>query len=66
MAAPIVYGPSFSTCARSVRRVLEEKGVEYKLKPGSIMSGEGQAAEHISRHPFDSGLEHRVQEVAAC
>jgi glutathione S-transferase len=48
MAAPIVYGPSFSTCARSVRRVLEEKGVEYKLKPGSIMSGEGQAAEHIT------------------
>ena len=52
MAAPIVYGPSFSTYTRTVRAVLVEKGVDYELKPVNIMRGEGQAAEHIHRHPF--------------
>jgi glutathione S-transferase len=52
MADPIVYGPSFSTYARTVRVVLEEKGVAYQLKPVNIMTGEGQSAEHMSRHPF--------------
>jgi glutathione S-transferase len=52
MAAPIIYGPSFSTYARTVRLVLEEKGVGYELKPVNIMTGEGQASEHTSRHPF--------------
>ena len=52
MPAPVVYGPSFSTYARTVRLVLEEKGVEYELQPVNIMTGEGQAASHISRHPF--------------
>jgi len=52
MADPIVYGPSFSTYARTVRLVLEEKGVAYQLKPVNIMTGEGQTAEHMSRHPF--------------
>ena len=52
MAAPIVYGPSFSTYARTVRLVLEEKGVAYELKPVNIMAGEGHASEHTRRHPF--------------
>ncbi|HZH51463.1 MAG TPA: glutathione S-transferase family protein [Microvirga sp.] len=52
MATPIVYGPSFSTYTRTVRLVFEEKGAEYELKPVNIMAGEGQAASHISRHPF--------------
>jgi glutathione S-transferase len=52
MAAPIIYGPSFSTYARTVRLALEEKGVPYELKPVNILVGEGKAAEHISRHPF--------------
>ena len=52
MASAIVYGPSFSTYARTVRLVLEEKGVAYELKPVNIMAGEGQASEHTSRHPF--------------
>jgi glutathione S-transferase len=29
-----------------------EKGVDYDLEPVSIMVGEGQAADHIGRHPF--------------
>lgn len=52
MPNPIVYGPSFSTYARTVRLVLEEKGVPYDLKPVNIMTGEGQAAEHVGRQPF--------------
>ena len=52
MASVVLYGPSFSTYARTVRLVLEEKGVAYELKPVNIMTGEGQASEHTSRHPF--------------
>src|SRR5215213_3034916 len=52
MAAPIVYGPSFSTYTRTARLVLEEKGVGYELKPVNIMTGEGRSPEHASRHPF--------------
>jgi glutathione S-transferase len=52
MAEPIVYGPSFSTYARTVRLVLEEKGVTYQLKPVNIMVGEADTAEHRGRHPF--------------
>ena len=52
MAAPIIYGPSFSTYARTARLALEEKGVAYELRPVNIMAGEGQASEHTRRHPF--------------
>jgi glutathione S-transferase len=52
MAAPIVYGPSFSTYTRTARLALEEKGVGYELKPVNIMVGEGRAPEHARRHPF--------------
>jgi glutathione S-transferase len=52
MAEPIVYGPSFSTYARTVRVVLEEKGVPYQLKPVNIIAGEGHSSEHMGRHPF--------------
>ena len=52
MAKPIVYGPSLSTYTRTVRVVLEEKGVEYELKPVNIMAGEAQGSEHTGRHPF--------------
>ena len=52
MAAPIIYGPSFSTYARTVRLALEEKGVAYELRPVNIMAGEGQASDHTRRHPF--------------
>jgi len=52
MAAPIIYGPSFSTYARTARLVLEEKGVAYELRPVNIMAGEGQPSAHPRRHPF--------------
>jgi glutathione S-transferase len=52
MASAILYGPSFSTYARTARLVLEEKGVAYELRPVNIMAGEGQASEHTSRHAF--------------
>ncbi len=52
MAAPLIYGPSFSTYTRTVRLVLEEKGVDYDLKPVNIMTGEAQAASYIRHHPF--------------
>jgi glutathione S-transferase len=52
MAAPIIYGPSFSTYARTARLALEEKGVAYELRPVNIMAGEGQASDHTRRHPF--------------
>ena len=31
MAAPILYGPDFSTYVRTARLALEEKGVSYQL-----------------------------------
>ncbi len=52
MASVILYGPSYSTYARTVRLVLEEKGIAYELKPVNIMAGEGQATDHTRRHPF--------------
>jgi glutathione S-transferase len=52
VAKPIVYGPSLSTYTRTVRLVLEEKDVEYELKPVNIMAGEAQGSEHTGRHPF--------------
>ena len=52
MAAPIIYGPNYSTYARSLRLALEEKGVEYKLEEINILAGEGQAPQHVARHPF--------------
>jgi glutathione S-transferase len=52
MAKPIIYGPSFSTYTRTVRIALDEKGVDYELRPVNIIAGEGQAADHRGRHPF--------------
>lgn len=52
MAAPIIYGPNYSSYARSLRLALEEKGVEYKLEEVNILAGEGQAPQHTARHPF--------------
>jgi len=52
MAAPVIYGPSFSTYTRTARLILDEKGVEYELRPVNVITGEGQRPEHIERHPF--------------
>lgn len=52
MAKPVIYGPAYSTYARTVRMALEEKGVDYDLVEVDIMKGEHQAPEHLARQPF--------------
>jgi glutathione S-transferase len=52
MAAPILFGPAYSTYARTARLALEEKGVEYRLDEVNILAGEGQASAHLARQPF--------------
>jgi glutathione S-transferase len=52
MARPIIYGPAYSTYARTVRLALEEKGVEYDLIEVDLLAGAAKAPEHLTRHPF--------------
>jgi glutathione S-transferase len=52
MAIPTVYGPAYSTYARTVRLALEEKGAAYKLEEVDILKGDAQAPGHVARHPF--------------
>jgi glutathione S-transferase len=52
MAAPVVYGPAYSTYTRTARLALEEKGVDYKLEEVDILQGAGQAPAHLARQPF--------------
>jgi glutathione S-transferase len=52
MGKPIIYGPAYSTYARTVRMVLEEKGVDYDLVEVDLLGGAGKAPEHLARHPF--------------
>lgn len=60
MADPVVYGPAFSTYARTVRLALEEKGVAYRLEEVDILKGESHTPEHLARQPFGKvpALEH--------
>jgi glutathione S-transferase len=52
MSDPIVYGPNYSTYARSARLALEEKGVPYRLEEVDLMQGAASSPEHVRRHPF--------------
>ena len=52
MAKPIIYGPAYSTYARTVRLALEEKGVDYDLVEVDLLAGAAKASEHLARHPF--------------
>lgn len=52
MAAPVLYGPAYSTYARTARLALEEKGVDYKLEEVDILQGAGQTPAHLKRQPF--------------
>lgn len=52
MVEPIVYGPAYSTYARSVRLALEEKGVPYRLEEVDVIGGAHKAPDHLARHPF--------------
>ena len=52
MVKPVIYGPAYSTYARTVRLALEEKGADYDLVEVDILSGANQTPEHLARHPF--------------
>jgi len=52
MAAPIIYGPAFSTYVRTARLALEEKPASYELVDVAMMKGAHKEPEHLSRNPF--------------
>jgi len=52
MAAPIIYGPAFSTYVRTVRLALEEKPASYELVDVATMQGAHQQPEHLARNHF--------------
>jgi glutathione S-transferase len=52
MAKPVIYGPAYSTFARTVRLTLEEKGADYNLVEVDILSGQHKEPKHLARHPF--------------
>ena len=52
MAKPIIYGPGYSTYARTVRLALEEKGADYDLVEVDLLKGANQTPEHLARQPF--------------
>lgn len=52
MADPVVYGPAFSTYARTVRLALEEKGVAYRLEDVDMLQGGHKVPDHLARQPF--------------
>jgi glutathione S-transferase len=51
MAKPILYGPGYSTYARSARLAMEEKGVDYELVEIDFIGG-GMPDDQLARHPF--------------
>jgi len=52
MAKPVIYGPAYSTYARTCRLALEEKGAGYDLVEVDILSGANNTPEHRARQPF--------------
>ena len=52
MAAPIVYGPTFSTYVRTVRLTLEEKPASYELVDVAMLKGAHKQPEFLARNPF--------------
>jgi len=52
MAAPIIYGPAFSTYVRTARLALEEKPASYELVDVAMMQGAHKEPEYLARNPF--------------
>jgi len=50
MAAPVLFGPAFSTYVRTVRIALAEKGVDYVLEEFNFLEAWPEGYEQ--RHPF--------------
>ena len=48
----VLYGPAYSTYARTARLALEEKDVAYELREVDTLNGAGQTPEHLARHPW--------------
>ena len=48
----VVYGPAYSTYARTARLALEEKGTPYELVEVDMIGGKHHAPEHLARNPF--------------
>ena len=48
----LLYGPVYSTYARTARLALEEKAVTYELREIDTLNGAGQMPEHLARHPW--------------
>lgn len=49
---PTVYGATYSTYVRTVRLVLEEKGVPYELIDIDVFAPGGAPAEYLKLNPF--------------
>jgi glutathione S-transferase len=60
MAKPVIYGPGYSTYARTARLALEEKGADYDMEDVDIFTGKHQEPAHLARCPFGKvpALEH--------
>ncbi|WOI55557.1 glutathione S-transferase family protein [Palleronia sp. LCG004] len=52
MAETTLYGFDGSTYVRTVKIVLNRKGVEYDQVPVDVLKGEPRQPEHLKRHPF--------------
>ncbi|MEX2650717.1 MAG: glutathione S-transferase family protein [Alphaproteobacteria bacterium] len=50
MANPTLYGPAYSTYARTARLAMEENGVKYALEEVDIM--QPRSAVHMARQPW--------------
>jgi glutathione S-transferase len=50
--AVTLHGPAYSTYTRTIRLVLEEKGVDYELNEVDLLSGQNHAPDHLERHPW--------------
>ncbi len=65
-----LYGPFYSTYARTVRLLLEEKGAPYELIMVDLLKGETKEPAHLARQPFGQvpAIEHdghRLYETTA-
>src|SRR5690348_14015600 len=52
MAAPIIYGPTFSTYVRTARLALEEKPASYELVDVAMLQGAHKQPKFLARNPF--------------
>lgn len=49
---PVLYGFDGSTYVRTVRMVMQDKGIDYEQVPVNVLAGEPKQEPHLDRHPF--------------